>query len=74
MLVRLFLPQVLDNRLTPRAERVSSIENVDDDVGRVEDLVELSPYTTGCTLLVDSLSGCRGGGVVSVCWVKAGVV
>lgn len=73
MLVRLFLPQVLDNRLTPGTEWISSIEHVNDDIGRVEDLVQFSPYTTGGTFLVDSLSGSRGGGVISVCWVEVGV-
>jgi len=46
MLVRLLLSQVLDNRLTPRTERIPSIENMDDNIGRVENLVQFSPYTT----------------------------
>lgn len=74
VLVRLFLPQVLDNRLTPGTEWIPSIEHVNDDIGRVENLVQFSPYTTRGTFLVDGLSSSGGGGVICVCWVEVGII
>lgn len=46
MLVCLLLPQILDNRLTPGTKRIPSVQNMNNDIGRVEDLVQFSPYTT----------------------------
>lgn len=66
MLVRLLLSEVFDNRLTPRTEGITGVQDVDDDVGRVEDLVQFSPYTTRGTLGIDRFSGGRGGRVICV--------
>ena len=70
MLVCLLLPQVLDNRLTPGTKRIPSVQNMNDDIGGIEDLVQFSPYTTGSTFGVDWFSVGGGGGVVCVRWVN----
>lgn len=64
MLVRLLLPQVLDDRLTPCSERISSIENMDDDVRRVEHLVQLSPNSARSAFGIDRFTGGGGGRMV----------
>lgn len=69
MFMCLFLSQVLDDGLTPRTQRISCIQNVDDDIGRIENFVELTPNTAGCTLGVDGFTGGRGGGVIDVCQI-----
>lgn len=46
VLVRLFVADVLLDASAAGAHGVTSIENVDDDVGRVDDLVELTPNTS----------------------------
>jgi hypothetical protein len=75
MLVRLLLPQVLDDRLTPGAERVTSVQHMDDDIGRVEHLVQLSPNSAGGTLVVNGFTDEGDGVVVGVgggCFVVPG--
>jgi hypothetical protein len=62
--VGLFLPQVLDDGLASRPEGISCIEDVDDDIGRVQYLVQLSPDTAGGALGVYSLSGSGRSGMV----------
>lgn len=62
--MRLLLAEVLDDGLATGAEGVTGVEDVDDDVGRVEHLVELSPDTTRGSLGVDGLRGERARGVV----------
>lgn len=74
MLVRLLFTQVLDNRLTPCAERISSVEHVNNNVGRVEHLVQLTPDTPRGTLVVDGLSRERSGGMVGVIVFVDGIV
>ena len=70
MLVCILLPEVLDNRLTPGTKRIPGVQNMNDDIGRIEDLVQFSPYTTGSTFGVDRFSVGGGGGVVCVRWVN----
>lgn len=69
MFMCLFLPQVLDDGLTPRTQRISCIQDMDNDIGRIENFVELTPDTSGCTLGIDGLTRSRGGGVVDVCQI-----
>jgi hypothetical protein len=64
--VRLLLAKELDDRFATCAKRVTSIENVNDNIGRVEHLVELSPNTTGRSLGIDWLTSERNGRVVSL--------
>jgi len=66
VLVRLLLAEVLHNRLAAGAEGVTSVEDVDDDIGRVEHLVQLTPNTTRGTLGVDGLGNKRAGGMEGV--------
>lgn len=73
MLVRLLLPQVLDNRLAPCTERISSVQHVNDNVRRVEDLVQLSPYTSRGTFSVDGFTSSRCCWVIGVRGIKTGV-
>lgn len=69
MFMCLFLPQVLDDGLTPRTQRISCIQDMDNDIGRIENFVELTPDTSGCTLGIDRLTRGRGGGMVDVCQI-----
>jgi hypothetical protein len=55
--VSFLLFEEIKDGLAHGSHRVSSVENVDDDIGRIEDLVELSPNSTRRSLGVDSLSG-----------------
>ena len=71
MLVRLLLADVLDNGLTPGAHRISSVQNMDDDVGRVEHLVQLSPDTPRGTLGVHRFTHERSGRVVCLSTVSS---
>lgn len=66
MFMCLFLSQVLDDGLTSRTERISCIQDMDNDIGRIEDFVEFTPDTSGCTLGVDGLTRSRCRGVVDV--------
>jgi hypothetical protein len=72
VLVRLLLAEILDYRLAPRPERIPRVEHVNDDIRRVEDLVEFSPDTARCALGVYCLTSSRRGGVVDI--PKIGVV
>lgn len=56
-LVSLLLLEEVEDGLAHGSHRVSSVEDVNDDVGRIEDLVELSPNSSRSSLGVDSLSG-----------------
>lgn len=69
MLMRLFLSQVLDDGFTPRTQRISCIQDMDNDIGRIQNFIELTPDTSGCTLGIDGLTRSRGGGVVDVCQI-----
>jgi len=53
LFVRLFLPQELDDGFTPGSHRIPGIEDVDDNVGRVENLVQFSPDSTRGSFGVD---------------------
>lgn len=66
LLVRLFLPQIINDRFTPCSKRVSSIENVNDNVGRIENLVKFTPNTPRCTLGVNWFGSERSDDVVQV--------
>lgn len=60
------LAEELDDRLAPCAERVTGIKDVDNDVGRVKNLVQFSPDTTRCTLGVNRLTRKRDGRVIGL--------
>lgn len=67
MLVRLVIANVLFDAAAAGAERVTGIEDVDDDIGRVDDLVELTPDTARLTLAVDWLgTAARDGDLVEL--------
>jgi hypothetical protein len=72
VLVSLLLAEILDNRLAPRPKRIPRVENVDDNVRRVEDLVEFSPDSARRALGVHCLTSSRRGRVVDIS--KVGVV
>lgn len=59
MLVRRLGPDVFLNTATSCAIRVSSVEDVQDDVGRVDDLVQLVPDTLASSLHEDELPRLR---------------
>lgn len=54
--MRLLLLEEVEDGLAHRAHRVARVEHVDDDVGRVEDLVELAPDAPRLALGVDALA------------------
>ena len=49
----LLLPQELDDGFTPGSDRIPGIEDVDDNVGGVENLVQLSPNSSRGSFGVD---------------------
>ena len=55
LLVRFLFPDVFQNGLAERAHRVAPIEDVEDDVGRVNHFVELAVYPPRGALSVDGL-------------------
>ena len=50
-------PQVLLQERAPRPLRVASVEDLHDDVARVEDLVELAPDALGLALVEEGVLG-----------------
>jgi hypothetical protein len=66
VLVSLLLAEVIDNGPAARTERVTGVEDVDNNIRRVEDLVELSPNTTRGTLVVGGLGLSHTDGVESL--------
>jgi hypothetical protein len=46
VLVCLFFSKVFDDRLAPCAERITGVQDMNDDVRGIENLVQFSPYTT----------------------------
>lgn len=52
----LLLLEEVEDGFAHRAHRVTRVEDVDDNIGRVENLVELSPNTAGRSLVVDPLA------------------
>ena len=63
MLVGNFFFHVPFHATTSRPKRISSVKDVEDDVGRVDDFVELVPYTLALPFGEDGFSG-HGRGVV----------
>ncbi len=57
MLVRSLIAQVLLNTAASGADGVTSVENVDDNVGRVDNLVQFVPDTLALALVKDGLNG-----------------
>ena len=56
MLVCLFLSQILHDRFTSRSKRISSVQDVNDNVGGIQDFVQLAPYSTGSSLGVNGFT------------------
>jgi hypothetical protein len=54
--VRLFLLDVVQDRLTHRPQRVPSIQDVEDDIGRVDDFVEFAINSPRSAFGVDGLN------------------
>jgi hypothetical protein len=70
MLMRLLLSQILHNRLTPRPHRVSRIQDMDDNIGRIEDFVQFTPDSSRGPFRVYRFTGCGGGGVIYLRWQR----
>ena len=54
--MRLLLPDVFQYRLAKRAQRIASVDDMNDDVRRVDDLVELAIDTARGSFRIDRLN------------------
>ena len=54
--MRLLLPDVFQYRLAKRAHRIASVDDMNDDVRRVDDLVKLAIDTARGPLRIDRLN------------------
>jgi len=73
MLVGSFGLEILLDTSTPRSERISCIQDVKDDVGGVDDLVQLIPYPLALTFVEDGLDG-SSEDIIGSNWAACSVV